>query len=44
MREEMSQEQAEVKKKKIHSLKKWKIWRVGHFRSVIEGARENQDP
>lgn len=42
MREEMSQEQVEVKKK-IHSLKKWKIGRAGHFRSVIEGARENQD-
>lgn len=41
MREEMSQEQTEVKK--IHSLKKWKIGRVGHFRSVIEGARQNQD-
>lgn len=28
--------------RKIHSLRKWKTGRIGHFRGVIEGARGKQ--
>lgn len=38
---EMFQEQVKVKKK-IPSMREWKIGQVGHFMRVIEGARENQ--